>query len=50
LVVLPAKLTLGVSNQDQIHRFSDSPWISDLVASRGCFLHGWGGSWWCGHE
>jgi hypothetical protein len=26
------------------------PWISDLVASRGCFLHGWGGSGWCGHE
>jgi hypothetical protein len=23
--VLPAKLTLGVSDQDQIHRFSDSP-------------------------
>jgi hypothetical protein len=26
LSVLPAKLTPGVSDQDQIHRFSDSPW------------------------
>jgi hypothetical protein len=29
LSVLPANLTLGVSDQDQIHRFPDSPRFSD---------------------
>ncbi|MEC4765607.1 hypothetical protein VT930_21300, partial [Mycobacterium sherrisii] len=29
--VLPTKLTLGVSNQDQIHRYSDSPASAETV-------------------
>jgi hypothetical protein len=31
------------------YALSLKPWISDFVASRGCFLHGWCGSGWCGH-
>jgi hypothetical protein len=36
--------------QIAVFRLSLKPWIGDFVASRGCFLHGWGGSGWCGHE
>jgi hypothetical protein len=36
LVVLPAKLTLGVSNQDQIHHLSDSPAPSCNPKTRRC--------------